>query len=312
MCRRAFTLIETLVVIAIVAILLGLTLSAVQMVRNAAARLSCSNNLRQIGLALHHYHDTSKSFPPAVIPPLLVPGRPFERDRNPYPYLNWPARLLPFVEQDALWAQAREAYAKDPLHRKSPGHTAALVPVPLYLCPVDGPRIPQIPGEAAGFSGNHGLLGINVAAGTSYLGVSGTAGIHSDDGVLFLDSQVRLADITDGTSHTVMVGERPPTFFWPPRGRWYGGDGSWGKADAYLGARETIYGTIDGCPEGPYHFVAGRANNPCSAYHFWSLHPGGANFLFADGSVRFLSYSADRVLPALSTRAGGEVVSSID
>jgi prepilin-type processing-associated H-X9-DG protein len=78
-----------------------------------------------------------------------------------------------------------------------------------------------------------------------------------------------------------------------------------------LGARERNFGGtyVSGCPLGPYHFVAGRVDQQCDLFHFWSLHSGGANFLFADGSVHFLSYQADTVLPALATRAGGEVVS---
>lgn len=297
MYRRAVTLIETLVVIAIVGVLLGLLLSAVQAVRNAAARLSCANKLRQIGVALHHYHDTQGSFPPGVTHPLLRPELPrlYGPDLDPYPLLNWQARLLPFIEQDALWSQVQEAYAKDQLHLDIPPHTAALIPVPLYQCPADSPRFrPFLPPNS------------NVAS-TSYLGVSGTE-LFREDGVFFLDSHIRLPEVLDGASHTLLVGERPPTLM-PVRGRWYGGWGYWGTADAYLGVREVLTGDLTGCEFGPYHFVVGRVDNPCSAYHFWSLHSGGANFLFADGSVRFLPYAADAVLPSLATRAGGEVAS---
>lgn len=296
MRRRAFTLIEMLVVIAIVGVLFGLLLVAVQQVRNTAARLSCSNNLRQIGLALHGYHNTFQAFPPAVAH-MHSSGNPLAGpELHPYPQLNWHARLLPFVEQESLWVQVQRAYAVDPVLVTTPPHNAATVFVRLYLCPADSPQ-PRPHPE------------MNTRAGTSYLGVSGLAGIHTVDGVLFLDSRVRFGDILDGTSQTLMVGERPPTFFWPPRGRWYGGSGGWGKVDAYLGVREVIYGTIDYCDPGPYRYIAGSPRNPCSAYHYWSLHPGGANFLFADGSVHFLSYSADAVIPALATKAGDEVLS---
>jgi prepilin-type processing-associated H-X9-DG protein len=110
-------------------------------------------------------------------------------------------------------------------------------------------------------------------------------------------------------------GERPPSAdFW--YGWWYAGYGQagTGSADMLLGVRERNLGGpfVSDCPAGPYHFREGRADNQCDLFHFWSLHPGGAHFLFADGSVRFLAYSADAILPALATRAGGEPVDSLD
>lgn len=142
---------------------------------------------------------------------------------------------------------------------------------------------------------------------TSYLGVAGTR-VSWRDGVLYSDSRTRFADIIDGPSSTLMVGERPPSARMD-LGRWYGG---WGQpqdgfATNTLGVAEFTYGRIHGCPMGPYGFRAGQITDQCDAFHFWSLHAGGANFLFADGSVRFLSYSAAAILPALATRAGGEV-----
>jgi prepilin-type processing-associated H-X9-DG protein len=137
--------------------------------------------------------------------------------------------------------------------------------------------------------------------------VNGRDAFH-EDGVLFLDSAVRLTDVTDGTSNTLAVGERPPSADLI-LGWWYAG---WGQAkdgegDMVLGARtrnHSIYGR--GCPSGPFEFQPGSFGNQCDAFHFWSPHSNGANFLVCDGSVRFLSYSANRILPALATRAGGE------
>jgi prepilin-type processing-associated H-X9-DG protein len=306
--RYAFTVIETIVVIAIMGVLLGLLLAAVQAVRSAAARLQCASNLRQIGLALHQHHDTRTVLPPGISHPEIRPPTPspYGPDIDPYPLLNWHARLLPFIEQDALWSQVHAAYAQDRISFQVPPHTASLVTLPLYLCPADGPRsIQNMPPQ------------YQEPGKTSYLGVAGTVADNlyaaSQNGVLALDSRVRFTDITDGTSSTLMVGERPSNFFWPYQGRWYGGPGGWGMIDAYLGVRQLIArDPYYGCGEGPYHFVAGSRTDPCSVYHFWSLHSGGGNFLFADGSVRFLSYSADALLPALATRASGEVAALPD
>lgn len=92
-------------------------------------------------------------------------------------------------------------------------------------------------------------------------------------------------------------------------GKWYPDYGPWTTATSILGVREVgVEEWITGCPDGPYRFSSGSFQSPCDAFHFWSPHPGGANFLFADGAVRFLAYAADGILPALATRAGGEVV----
>lgn len=146
----------------------------------------------------------------------------------------------------------------------------------------------------------------------SYLGNSGTAS-GRNDGVFFRRSGVNLVHISDGTSNTLLIGERPPSA--DVRYGWFyagvGQDGS-GSLDSVIGARKvnrSIYPQYRACGPGPFQFKAGRVDAVCDAFHYWSLYPNGANFAFADGSVRFLAYSADSVLPALATRAGGEVVS---
>ncbi|MHB1423857.1 MAG: DUF1559 family PulG-like putative transporter [Gemmataceae bacterium] len=285
--HRGFTLIELLVVIGIVAVLVGLIVPAVQRVRASAANTRCLNNLRQIGLALHAYHDTQSSLPPGV--------RGYGSD---YPFMSWLTRILPYVEQDAVWKQAVAAYKVDANFEDDPPHPLATL-LPLYGCPAD-PRSYQV-GLARGW--------LRVAF-TSYLGVEGRNQTRKN-GCLFLNSAIRFTDITDGTSNTLLVGERPPStdgwFGW-----WYGGWGQSqdGSADMVLGVRERNVYLTNICPPGASAFGPGDLNNQCDALHFWSPHlGGGANFLFADGSVQFLPYSAAPIMTALATRNGGEAIS---
>jgi prepilin-type processing-associated H-X9-DG protein len=293
--RPAFTLIELLVIIAIVSLLLGLTLAAVQRARDAAQRLSCGNNLRQIGLASTQYQDSSNRLPSG-----LVGLSPSAR----YPFLNWQAQLLPYLEQDNLWRITVDAFRQDQFPFDNPPHVGLATPLAVFGCPSDG-RVATAQ-----------LYGKNLVALTSYLGNAGT-NLHGHDGLFFRDSAVTYLGVTDGLSNTLLAGERPPApdfrFGW-----WYTGAGQAGNSgslDSTLGAREInrmvgfsqFGGAYSTCPEGPYHFQAGRAANPCDAFHFWSFHTGGANFVFADGSVHFLTYGADSILPALATRSGDEV-----
>jgi prepilin-type N-terminal cleavage/methylation domain-containing protein/prepilin-type processing-associated H-X9-DG protein len=287
--RRGFTLVELLVVIAIMAVLIALLVPAVQRVRDAGCRVQCENHLKQIGLALHHYHDNYQ---------VLPPGHSYQNGTDLYRHMAWCTRLLPFLEQESLWQQTQQAFAEQPTFSKNPPHIGLATEMPVLSCPADARTLaPQSQGR------------LQVAL-TSYLGVAGTD-FSQANGLLFSDSRVRLEEITDGTSTTLMAGERPPStdlvFGW-----WYGGWGQSkdGSADMVLGVRERNVSpwTIE-CPPGPYKFGPGRADNQCDLFHFWSLHFGnGANFLLADGSVRFLSYSAAGLMPALATRSGGEVV----
>lgn len=292
--RPALTLVELLVVIAIIAVLIGLLLPAVQRVRDSANRVACINNLHQIGLALHNYHGAHNCFPPGV--------KDFT-GKEPYPFMSWNTRLVPFLQQEALWKLTLQAYAETADFVKNPPHVGFATVMKVYACPAD-PRTLQV-GLARGW--------YRVAL-TAYLGVSGSDPFRKD-GLLFLNSQVRLADVTDGSSNTLMVGERPPSadLWW---GWWYAGAGQSadGDADMVLSVQGRCISPYSGpgCPEGPYAFGPGRTDNQCDAFHFWSLHLGGANFLLADGSVHFLPYSAAALMPALATRAGGESVSLPD
>jgi prepilin-type processing-associated H-X9-DG protein/prepilin-type N-terminal cleavage/methylation domain-containing protein len=287
--RGALTLVELLVVIAIIAVLLGLLIPAVQQVRAAASRVQCSHHLRELGLALQNYHDTHK---------ILPPGCSYLNGKSAQPHMSWLTRLLPFIEQDTLWGQSLSAFKQDTFFETPPHFPICQKVMPAFLCPSD-PRSQQ----AEDFT-------VFSVAFTDYLGVWGTDRRHRD-GVLFIDSQVRLADVRDGTSNTLMVGERPPSAD-GRLGWWYAGWGQLkdGSAEALLGVAEWNDGPFyRQCPRGPYSYGPGRNANQCDTFHFWSLHPGGANFLFCDGSVHFLPYSAAPIMPALATRAGGEAVS---
>jgi prepilin-type processing-associated H-X9-DG protein len=291
------------VVVAISAVLLALLLAAVQKAREAANRVQCLNNLKQIGLALHAYHDVYGRFPHAYdaralfLDPSQTPVTP--NSQNVIVTQSWATLILPFLEQADLERAGYDIY-----------HDRHL---PVYVCPSD-PRALQF---------YQGSRGYGPQALTDYLAVTGTMTFAGDprtglprppcDGVIYESSRTRWADITDGTSHTVLVGERPPSpdLYW---GWW-----TWGAFDASLGVRNAypVYGTSESIPITvcirlfPENYRPGDTNL-CDTHHFWSLHPGGGNWLFADGSVRFLSYRANTILPALATRSGGEVVSDVD
>ena len=292
--RPALSLIELLVVIAIIAALIGLTLSGVQRVRAAAARAECQNKLRQLALAAHSYHDAQRHLPA---------GWTSDADPKSLAYLGWTARLLPHLERNAQWRKIEAAFQSDPDRRAFYGHAPhaellATATAP-FACPSDG-RV----------STSQTSANTVTAAFTSYLGVVGRNAFQND-GAFFADSKVPFADFRDGQSNTLLIGERPPSADFRI-GWWYRGWGASkdGIGEMILGVRERNFSAdYKACPPGPYKFVRGELKNPCDTFHYWSLHAGGANFAFADGSVRFLSYSADAILPALSTRAGGESVS---
>jgi prepilin-type N-terminal cleavage/methylation domain-containing protein/prepilin-type processing-associated H-X9-DG protein len=292
--RHGFTLIELLVVIAIIGTLLALTLAAVQQARGAAARMVCADRLRQNGLAMHNFLVARGAFPPA---------HTWRNGQADFPHLSWQARLLPYVEQEALWSQTVQAFSVDKMFEHVPPHQGRATVLTMFICPSDD-RVTSaiaVPGHAP-------------AAFTSYLGVCGQS-MTNTDGILYSDSAIRLSDIRDGSSNTLLIGERPPNSDFL-LGWWYGGIGQdgLGSADLFLGVRDiNIRGTsYYSCWNGPYAFGPGKFDNPCDALHFWSPHTGGANFAFADGSVRFLSYDADRIMPALATRSGGEIVTVPD
>ncbi len=179
--------------------------------------------------------------------------------------------------------------------------------VSAFLCPVDDHICAAQPGRRSG----------TVAAYTSYLGVAGQDAAVRRDGMLYQNSRTHISSATDGASNTLLLGERPPShdfqFGW-----WYAGTGQrfTGSADQVLGVREpNLQPIMSGSPCGPGNYPYMPARNfddPCGMFHFWSPHPGGANFAMTDGSVRLIPYSADPIMPAFATRAGGEAVGLSD
>lgn len=283
----AYTLVELLVCIAIVSVLVGLLLPAIQKARSAVQRTTCANNLRQIGIALHGYHDSHQAFPPGVHGPLSLP----------YPFMSWNTAILPHLDQDNLWNSICGAYLQDPNFLDIPPHVHRGTVVPIFACP----------GDPRSLAPAQKLLPVEIAF-TSYLGNEGTD-YRREDGVLFLDSAIRMADVADGTSNTLLVGERPPSAD-EKLGWWYAGWGQSqdGSAEMVLGVSE-LNASYPECVRGPYRFGQGRIDNQCDCFHFWSLHAGGGNFSLIDGSVHFLPYSAYAIMPALATRAGSEAQS---
>jgi prepilin-type processing-associated H-X9-DG protein/prepilin-type N-terminal cleavage/methylation domain-containing protein len=286
----AYSLIELLVVIAIMSILVSLILPAIQKVREAASNMRCRNNLRQINLGLQAYHDTTSSFPAA---------RKSKSSGDISYRLSWITRILPYIDQPAL-DQKKQSELKISTSPLSPRHTGLSYILLVVQCSSD----PN--------SGKTHLYLNNAYAFTNYLACVGTNS-RTRDGIIYHDSAIRHTDILDGASNTLILGERPPSpefrFGW-----WYAGigqDGT-GSLDNTIGTRavnNSQFGAIyPQCPGGPYHFQKADPLSYCSTFQYWSDHAGGANFAFADGSVRFQSFSIDPILPALGTRNGGEVI----
>jgi prepilin-type N-terminal cleavage/methylation domain-containing protein/prepilin-type processing-associated H-X9-DG protein len=296
--RPAFTLIELLVVIAIIAMLIGLLLPAVQKVREAAARMKCKNNLKQIGLALHNYHDRMNGFPPGYQTQVAADNSDLG------PGWGWAAFLLDDIEQGNLKQRIRFD-----LQITDPANAAARVAgVSIFVCPSE---VLTGPYSVVDGGGNP----ICAVARSNYVAMNGVLGVSSDafdnNGAFLRNRSLRIADITDGLSSTLFIGERCSNMSsttWTgavtgavvPAQRYPDPADQLANAEA-ASALILAHGSRDHLPNNPLVFDA----DATASYHI-----GGVNFLFGDGSVNTITNSiGGTVYEALLTRAGGEAVS---
>jgi len=294
---KGLTLIELLVVLAIVSVLAALLLPAIQAAREAARRVQCANNIRQIGIAIQTHHDTFQRLPPGWIayPPNSQPG------------WGWAAMLLSFTEQQNLlhdsgfgahggsWAGAGGAGgpAGPPEFQMNHAGNQPLreSPLPGFLCPSDPSEklFTLYQGNSGGGPGGPPLLEV---ARTNYLGVFGSGVIEitpgGGNGCFFQNSSLDVGDIVDGLSNTLLVGEHGSRL---DHATWIG---------AVPGAHRNMARVVSAAERVPNHV-------PNDLADFSSFHPGGANFVLCDGSVQMISDQIDlTVFQALATRAKGD------
>jgi prepilin-type N-terminal cleavage/methylation domain-containing protein/prepilin-type processing-associated H-X9-DG protein len=318
--RRGFTLIELLVVIAIIGVLIGLLLPAVQKVREAANRMSCTNNLKQLGLAMHNYHDTYSGFPYAPYNPNLVNPA---LTSKPYAVAHgWGVSILPFLEQQNTF----NLYNLNLAAGNAANAPAESVIIKSYVCPsapspgsrniatitFNGGRYTRAPLD---YIAQHMLF----AGSAQYYGFK-PVGDPTGQGILGRNVNRNIASITDGTSNTFLLVECAGR-----NQRWVMGKnvGTSGKLTIPGGTTtvgETGYWAAPSQPGGSisllygYNTSTGTLVGPCAVNcvnyeEIYAFHPGGANVLFGDGSVHFLNANTSlRIAAFLLTRAGGEVL----
>jgi prepilin-type N-terminal cleavage/methylation domain-containing protein/prepilin-type processing-associated H-X9-DG protein len=316
--RAGFTLIELLVVIAIIAVLIGLLLPAVQKVREAAQRASCTNNLKQLGLAAHNYHDVNYRLPSGINLPVssqdgavfptntLVASRAIGQPPVPGQFFSWLEALMPFIEQDNL-RKTLDLTQREYANCLGPTSVGAQV-VKNFLCPSD-----PIDSTVSTYStnGQTYYFGMN-----SYGANGGTRSWYISnmrtDGVFWINSKVDINSIPDGSSNTFFFGER---LHFDPVYTAISTLGGWAWAN-YNAPQDYIFSTpVPVNFQLPIGSKTGSPNFPEDdrTAAFGSGHTGGANFCFGDGSVRFVTLTSNSDLPllqALSTRAGGEAVAA--
>ncbi|MBN9122215.1 MAG: DUF1559 domain-containing protein [Planctomycetes bacterium] len=323
--RRGFTLIELLVVIAIIAILIGLLLPAVQKVREAAARMSCSNNLKQLGLALHNYHDQNNKMPPGCEPDKNSSGAVTASWRS-----SWKVYILPHIEQQNIFQGWSFTSSSGYSNAANTGRVNNIT-IKTYRCPSS--NLPDF------YSTSYNAGSIEMF--TTYVGVAGSSadttassgsyGIVSGGGILYPNSKVTMVGITDGTSNTLLVGEQSSHLrdsnnqpiigsfnaitSQGPHGWTMGANGDNREPPNYQsgGDNRAFNTTTVRYPINQNGMSNNCGNGTCdntgTNLPFSSGHSGGANMLMADGSVRFMTNSVPlQTLQWLATRAGGETI----
>ena len=335
--RPAFTLVELLVVIAIIGILVALLLPAVQAAREAARRMSCSNNSKQLGLALHNYHDTFKVFPANMDGSSNGPNQSGGQWNQFRISMSWIVHTLPFIEQGPLFNQfdftkdPQGKFVDNPQNRPLRQTVIAGLACPSSPHPNPLPNRGQIDyeftagwevsGGRTDYKGNMGYVWTgwrDCLATTSPFGTQTAGWVDAgtpassvpNGGLFFFNGSVKIAQIIDGTANTVAVFEDA---------NWYGGTsntpstaytseyGMTGLWVAPLGAANTIDGPINAFPPQPTAAGMGYNLRDPRGTNWSSMHPGGGMCTMADGSVQFVTQTIDmNVLKAIASRNGGE------
>ncbi|MCC9606533.1 DUF1559 domain-containing protein [Blastopirellula sp. JC732] len=303
--RSAFTLVELLVVIAIIGVLIALLLPAVQQAREAARRMSCGNNLKQLGIAMHNYHDTYKKFPPGYFQTLGYEVRPFNTSGHQMRYC-YARSILPFMEQQALWELLDAGQKLNTPSWQIPGITEV---VPGYMCPSD-PAGPKVSKE--GFGGNY--LGFH---GDSRYYDQGGSADERMNGMFCALSKIRMGDVTDGTSNTMLMGEINLV---PEGGLDVSVTDRRGMYNMCYTGNATISANVTPNSLTPDVQESGRFVNTdyapavsagsggVYATYARSHHPGGVQVVLVDASVRFVPETIDSVIwKGAATRSGGEI-----
>ncbi len=298
---RGFTLIELLVVIAIIALLIALLLPAVQAAREAARRMQCTNNLKQMGLALHNYHSTVGLFPPGYLSQVQNPG-----GNEIGPGWAWGTLILGYLEQQPLYQASN--FSLSITHMSA--QTVRSATLNVFLCPSSVGSGPVVFGN-----GQTGLP-TDLSPG-QYVACAGQMEVADspadNNGVFYRNSAVGLRDLRDGSGTTLLVGERSRNL----------ADATWVGVVASAQICTSPTWKIPNCEPSSVMVLGHTGPAPGQAWvdvpnykgagadDFWSLHSGGCNFLFGDGSVRFLKETVNpQIFSALSTRSGGEIVSA--
>ncbi|APZ94220.1 DUF1559 domain-containing protein [Fuerstiella marisgermanici] len=311
--RPGFTLIELLVVIAIIAILIALLLPAVQQAREAARRTQCKNNLKQIGLALHNYHDIYNTFPPGYTARNVTASDPVTAETGQG--YAWSFAILPQLELGNLSAAIDTNNNAVELNNLAIAATSTLS---AFLCPSDSAplQFDVVDGTGATIS----LPSSNYPGILGYGSVTMNAG--SGTGVFFRNSSIRLRDITDGTSNTICVGERKHEHKFKTGMPAVAANSTWYAAIPGVTRPGGMSGMMASMTEGSGSMILGHVgqtmgmmqmhSNPNQTnhiVHFSSQHVGGVQFVLCDGSVHFLSENVDYdTFRHLGERADGEVL----